>query len=299
MIYNTVSTENIISKIFRDLDIQEENSRITDFIEWIGEGLTKIGAFKSLNVKVTGKEDEPILSVSNYQAQLPKDLVKIIGVAYSDSINGNYIPLRYGTGNFDGRADDDVNTSGSVSPSTDDLITLAMDLYDLDYDAALDLINTDSVIKSKLTSLLTVQEIPTPQTQTNPTLDYTYVINGSYIKLNVKEGYLMVAYTAYPIDENGYPLIPDDPSFFEALYWYVVTKYWYPDWVQGRIRDRVYYDAKNSWNFYRKQAYAHAMMPSVDQHESLKNQTLKLYPEIDSFQNFFATLGEQQILYSH
>ncbi len=73
MIYNTVSTKNIISKILRDLDIQEENSRVSDWVEWIGEGLTKIGAIKSLNVKVAGKEDIPLIKVENYQAKLPGD----------------------------------------------------------------------------------------------------------------------------------------------------------------------------------------------------------------------------------
>lgn len=298
MIYNTVSTKNVISKILRDLDIQEDNTRFADIIEWIGEGLTKIGAIKSQNVKVTGREDQPLISFTDYQARLPRGLVKVLGVAYSSSESGEFIPLRYGTGVYDHRSEDNEGSSNTIDASTSDLIDLAMELYDLTYEEALELINTDSVTRAKLNSILRVDSTTySTQDQTNTTYDYTYVINSNYIKMNIKEGYLMMAYTVYPTDEDGYPLIPDDPSFTEALYWYVVTKYWYPLWVQGKVRDTVYFEARSSWNFYRKQAYAHAMLPSIDQMESLKNQVLKIYPEVNDFKNFFTTSGEQQIIY--
>lgn len=299
MVYNYTSTKNIIAKILRDLDIQEENTRMADFIEWIGEGLTKIGAIKSLNVKVAGKEDIPLLELSDYQVKLPGDLYRLLGVAYGQSTSGPFIPLRYGTGTYDARGEENQSSTGTVYPSNSEIVYLTMEIYNLTYEEALELLNTDPVTKEKMTMLLIDEKLPTIQQQVNKTLDYTYVVNSSYIKTNIKDGYLMLAYAAIPMDEDGYPLIPDDPAFSEALYWYVVQKYWYPDWVAGRIRDRVYYDAKRSWNFYRKQAYAHAMMPNIDQLESLKNQALKLYPEIQEFDNFFSTAGEQQVLYSH
>jgi hypothetical protein len=297
MVYNNVSTKSIIAKIYRDLDIQEENTRVADFVEWIGEGLTKIGAFKTLNVKVTGKEDIPLLTLTNYQAKLPGDLFKLVGVAYAQSPSGPFIPLRYGTGTYDARGEGNELVTGPTEPATTDIIALTMGIYDLTYREAVDLLNSDPITEEKMRMLLIDEKMPTVQQQTNLTIDYTYVVNSSYIKTNIRDGYLMIAYGAIPTDDDGYPLVPDDPAFTEALYWYVVQKYWYPDWASGLIRDRVYYDAKRSWNFYRKQAYAHAMMPSADQMESLKNQTLKLYPEINDFNNFFSNTGEQQILY--
>ncbi len=298
MVYNNTSTKSIIAKILRDLDIQEENSRISDWIEWIGEGLTKIGAIKTLNIKVTGKEDLPLLEVKDYQVKLPGDLYRLVGVAYSTSTNGNFVPLRYGTGSFDTRGGGSTVIESAV-PAESDIIQLTMGIYDLNYESALALLNSDPIVKEKMNMLLIDDCATSIQNQSNPTMDLTYVINSSYIKLNIQEGYLMLAYGAIPTDEEGYPLIPDDPMFSEALYWYVVQKYWYPAWAEGRIRDRVYYDAKRSWNFYRKAAYAAAMMPNADQLESLKNQTLKLYPEVNEHSNFFATSGEQQIIYNH
>jgi hypothetical protein len=108
----------------------------------------------------------------------------------------------------------------------------------------------------------------------------------------------MLSYQAIPTDIDGYPLVPDDSSFTEALYWYIVMKLLYPKWRDGRIRDAVYMDAKMSWNFYSKQAYGNAMMPNIDQLESLKNQHLKLIPELGQHKEFFSTLGQQEHLYN-
>lgn len=299
MVYNTTSTKNIIAKILRDLDIQEENSRITDWVEWIGEGLSKIGGVKTLNIKVTGKEDIPLLEVKNYQAKLPNDFISLVGVAFSPSITGSFAALRYGTGSFNAKGGSNINSTANTTASTNNIITLTMELYDLTYSEALEALNNDDTLSDKMSTLLINEKSITSQEQTNPTKDYTYVINSNYIKLNIKEGYLMLAYGARSIDEDGYPLIPDSPMHAEALYWYVVYKYLYPKWLSGQVRDRVMDEAKRSWGFYRKAAYAEAMLPNADQLESLKNQSLKLYPEINDHANFFATSGEQQTLYSN
>lgn len=85
MIYKYTTSKDIISKVVTDLDLQEETHRISDMIEWIGEAVEKIGGFPFYDVKITGKEGVPLLTVTNYQAKLPDDLHKIIGVAYSTS----------------------------------------------------------------------------------------------------------------------------------------------------------------------------------------------------------------------
>jgi hypothetical protein len=68
----------------------------------------------------------------------------------------------------------------------------------------------------------------------------------------------------------------------------------YPRKLQGMVSQSDYYDIRNSYNFYRKQAYAEMMMPTnEDQMESIKNDWLQLYPEIDDHDTFFATTGNQ------
>jgi hypothetical protein len=69
-------------------------------------------------------------------------------------------------------------------------------------------------------------------------------------------------------------------------------------WRQGRLRDVVYYDSQSNWNYYCKQAYGKAMMPSVDKMESLKNKWLQFYPEINDFDYNFSTTGNKQLIYN-
>ena len=54
-------------------------------------------------------------------------------------------------------------------------------------------------------------------------------------------------------DEDGYLLIPDLVSYREAIFWYVVVKLKYPDYLAGRMNQEIYNSARRSWNFYCKQ----------------------------------------------
>ena len=257
MIYNYVSVKKVIAKVFSDLDLEEKTHRISDMIEWAGEALKKIGAFPAMITRSTGKEDLPLLLVSNYQAKLPADLYTINQVAYSVKSTGPYYPMRYATGSYSSNHP----TKGTVTTTT--------------------------------------QNTPDSEKDTMFSLDYSYIIVGGYVKTNIKDGYLLISYQAIPTDTDKYPMIPDDESFFEAIYWYINMKLTYPEWKNGHVRDAVYYDAKSSWNYYRKQAYGNAMMPNPDQLESIKNTWIRLIPEINAHDTFYSTLGEQETIYNN
>ena len=305
MIYKLTSVERVIAKVFTDLDLKEGDHRVTDMIEWAGEALEKIGAFPSFTNKVTGKDGIPLLTVINYSTKLPCDFHNMIQLSFSTSQAGPYFPMRYGTGNFDNgnptvTTDTTTSTAATVA-STSDLVVLAMNLYDLDYEAALLKINTEPATRSKLGAILNIQT-PTLSSGESPmstTTDITYVITSGYIKTNVESGYIMMAYQAIPTDYNNYPMIPEDQSFIEAIYWYIVMKVYYPQWVAGQVRDAVYYDARRSWNYYCKQAYGDALMPNTDSLESIKNSWLRLVPEINEHTSGFSTLGQAQAIYRH
>lgn len=304
MINRLVSSKGVISKVFRDLDFQEESHRVSDFQEWIGEALEKIGAFYAFNIKITGKEGLPLLIVSDYQAKLPADLINILGVQYASSEGGAFIPLRYGTSTFGARGLTTTSSTLTATTPSSDIITTVMNIFQYTYEEALAAINDDPLLRANVSTLLAGLDETFTSNNYNvadepSTMDYVYYLNNNYIKLNVRSGFLKLAYQAMPLDEEGYPMVPDHPSFFEALYWYIVVKYLYPKWLGGHIRDGIYMDARSNWNFYCKQAYGTAMMPNVDKLESLKNKWLQLYPEINEHDSLFSSSGNKQILYNH
>jgi hypothetical protein len=230
-------------------------------IEWLSEGLKKVGAFPQMVTKVTGKEDVPLLLLENYQTKLPCDLYSVNQVAYSTSVLGPFYPMHSAAGSFSSNHGL-TKQYGSVTTDT------------------------------------TTSTTPTSEDNTMFSGMYQYNITGGYIKTNIKDGYLLISYQAIPVDDDNYPMVPDDESFFEALYWYINMKLMYPKWVMGQVRDAVYYDAKSSWNYYRKQAYGNAMMPNADQLETIKNVWIRLIPEINSNLNFHSMVGEQEFVYN-
>ena len=77
---------------------------------------------------------------------------------------------------------------------------------------------TRSLIQSMLNQMDTSSGARTTTEFIDTTFDYTYLITPNYIKTNAETGYIMLAYQAVPTDAEGYPLIPDNQSFIEAIY---------------------------------------------------------------------------------
>lgn len=261
MILKTTSLKHVIAKVIADNNIQEDTTRINDFIEWGAEAIERIGAFKELTTKVAGKGGtNPLLTVENYQAQLPSDLHSIIQVAYSVSGEGDFVPVRTATGSFDAERGMTVITDNTDPENP---------VYGQEDE------NTNTV---------------------DFNTDVVYTAVPGYIKLNVPEGYLLLAYRAIPTDEDGYPTLPDDAGFVDAVYWYITMKYLYPKWVLGEVRDMVYFEARRSWNYYSKQAYGNSMMPTPDDLITIKNIWNKILPEMLEENTFYSTIGERQYI---
>lgn len=52
MIYKMVSSKAVIAKVIADLGMDEDDIKITDIQEWIGEAVSKIGSVNQLDHKV-------------------------------------------------------------------------------------------------------------------------------------------------------------------------------------------------------------------------------------------------------
>lgn len=295
---NLISSKAVVAKILADNDMSENDLQITSIREWIGEAMEKIGAVQQLEHKVV------TIPVVCHQAKLPCDLYRLNQVAFSLSNGETWLPMRKATNSFG------VNNHASCNKpemliQDDALIILVKNLYNLTDDRkALDIINSDPNVRQTLSALLNQYTVGTvngkyvgyDSTMLNSQLQYT--TKPGYIMTNIPNGFVKVSYHAIVTDEEAMPMIPDNPSYMEAIYWYVTMKLEFPNYKNGKIPRYVYYDIKNSWNFYRKQAYAEAMMPGVDELQTLQNGWLKLYPEINEHDTFFSSLGDRQILYN-
>ena len=304
MINKLISSKAVIAKIIADLDLQEDNMRISDMVEWIGESIAKIGSVNQLVHKVSGIDGAPILQLIGHQAQVPCDLYRLNQVAYGVSQNGPWLPMRKATGSFDvwGNANSAITPEMLIPDSV--LIDLVKSIYNvITYEEALailnDPVNTNLrvILNNLINKATTVGTDGRPIDVTNFSDSLQYSIKPGYIMCNIPTGYLKLSYHSIPVDEDSYPLIPDLPSYFEACYWYVTMKLKYPEYLNGRMNREIYYDIRRSWNFYCKQAYGESLMPNYDELEGMKNAWLKMYPEINEHDTFYSTVGDRQSIY--
>ena len=297
MIEKMITSKAVIAKVIADLGLEENDIKITDMKCWICEAVSKIGTINQLEQKVA------IIKLENYQCQLPAELEKLQFVAFSFNSNNGWIPMKKSTGIFsvyDRIEGASSNPEMIIQDSA--LIALVKSLYNISTDKdALAKLNSDSNIRLTLSALINQYTVTSNNTTKNTNFSNTvqYDVKPGYIYSNVPEGYVKISYLTPYHDEEGLPLIPDKPSYFEAIYWYIAMKLLYIDYFTGRKPQHIYYDAKRSWNFYRQQAYAECLMPNENEIENIKNTWHTLMPEIESYSTYFSTTGDIQKLYNN
>lgn len=115
------------------------------------------------------------------------------------------------------------------------------------------------------------------------------------ITTSFETGTINIQYLAIPVDEDGLPMVPDDVSFMDALFWrcvYQLSLRGY-EFRQTQFRDVNF--TKSMWNRYCLQARGEANSPDVDMSQRLLNNYLRFVKK-DEYKNSFATLGQKEQL---
>jgi hypothetical protein len=122
---------------------------------------------------------------------------------------------------------------------------------------------------------------------------YGYNINSAFINTNFKEGKIIFAYLAMPTDSEGFPLVPENVSYKEAVFWYILMKLFL-----GGFEHKIfsYEQAEVRWHHYCSQARGKANMPNADGMESLKNQWNRLKPVMTNHNTFNTGLSDSERL---
>ena len=104
---------------------------------------------------------------------------------------------------------------------------------------------------------------------------------------------------AFPTDEDCYPLVPDDISYMEAMFWYIYKKLLIsfvapPETKRNGIN---YTFADQKWKYYCTQARNAANFPDIDKYESFMNQWVRMIPSINRHDTTFEDLNTREDLY--
>jgi hypothetical protein len=127
----------------------------------------------------------------------------------------------------------------------------------------------------------------------------TYTVNGNYIFTSFDHGSVMMAYLAIPTDEEGFPLIPADEWWRQAVQFEIAYKIAMKLFIQGNILDKTfqYIEKERDWKV--AQAVNKSKMPSIDEMESFKNQWLRLIPNYNNHNTFFKNMQMPERMFNH
>jgi len=292
-----ISLKSIMEQVYADNGYQFELPWV-DCMMWAEEALNLIGHPRQYIRKVTGHKDNPDLNIKDYRAALPCDFHQLEQVA----VNGR--AAEYSGNTFHHLMSGDCcgideNTNSSLYYNQDQIITKNWGQDVLTYDEeteaysyqARDLLDMENLnLQSDGT-----QEFVLGNNGYNETSVATFDLNNNHITLSVKEGVVCLAYLAIPTDDEGLPLIPEDTSYQLAVKKYLTMKIDYIAWRKGELQNPIFQHSEQEWQWYVGQAGNKAKMPNIDQMEGLKNQVMRLLPNVNHHETFFKSLGYPEI----
>lgn len=124
--------------------------------------------------------------------------------------------------------------------------------------------------------------------------DLTYKLQGSCIFTSMKEGTIEVAYRAFNTDEEGFPLIPENGSFEEALELFIKVKHFTVQFELGKISQQALQHAEQQYAWAVGQAQSDLVRPSIDQLQSFTNSWNTLIQRTTEHSHGFKNNGTQE-----
>lgn len=121
--------------------------------------------------------------------------------------------------------------------------------------------------------------------------DYTYKIQGNYIYTNNESGVIEVSYQAFALDNEGYPLIPDNSSFSRALVAFIKKQEFTTLFEMGKIQSGILAHIEQEYAFAVADCASEFNRLTVDKAESFFNSWGNLMPNRRAHLTGFATEG--------
>lgn len=264
-----ITTKEVIANVLRDNLYKQQDIEVSALIEWVSECLDLTGVPYAL------KDMIDCIKITDHRGNLPCDLHSINQMSGLTS-GGIQFPIRETTNTFHPLFLNNINGQSFINAQEP-----------ISYDS-----NGDPQFNFSFQTETLAKETADvkPYTYT----DATYKLNDNHVFTSFPTGQLLLSYRAYPVDKEGYPLIPDNIKFKQAVQAYLRFKLDYRLWRKGEILREVFEYSEREYLWYVGAATTAGLMPSLDKMESWKNQMNSLIPKFNAHGNFFDNLGDQE-----
>jgi len=281
MIDKLTSINVVINKIIRDLGLENEEIPFHNYVEWIAEALEHIGSYAQFT------EKETVLTVENYVAIFPCDYHNLIQLKYPTSLKccavSGYKPAVVARALDSLNLRDDKNQP-VITPEAFRIVQMAGGYKGNPYKIQDNLRSNEG--------LMSEMSVDTDISIT----ENNYSVQHGHVRTAFQDGFIVMKYLAMPMDCDGFPLIPDEVSFMEALFWKVCEKL--------RMRGKMFsapemndlHFLKSEWRTYCMQARGKANMPDLETLDQLAQSWNTLIKNYNEFGQDFATNGRTETL---
>lgn len=126
--------------------------------------------------------------------------------------------------------------------------------------------------------------------------DLTYKLQGNVIYTSIKEGNIEVSYYAIPVDNEGYPMIPDNSMFIRALELYIKKQCFCVLFELGKLNGAIYNNVCKEYAWAVGQAQSSLVRLSLDQMQAFTNTINTLVPRVNEHSRGFINHGAMEKL---
>lgn len=124
----------------------------------------------------------------------------------------------------------------------------------------------------------------------------TFKTQGRVVFTSFRDGTLEISYKSIPVDNEGYPLLPDEPNFLRALELYIKKQWFTILFDMGKITPAVLQNTQQEYYAAAGACNNSFLIPSVSEMESIKGLMNQMIPRFNEFNHGFKHEGSREHL---
>jgi hypothetical protein len=268
-----IPIDSILFKLGSILESSEFSE--SKFREWAAE------AYLSSQISCKYSDKVILQLVEEHKATMPRDMKYLNQIMYKEKLDSDEI----------NEIKEQINLiPESIVANPDALATRAFNTM-RKYNTWKPLRQSTSSFIKTVDSNLNIVNAPTYCCDHEFTIDYSRCLTTT-----LPQGYILVSYKGI-IQSDGNILIPNNESLKNALFHYCLYMHWMSKSLlkeQGSIQEREWHLQRYAYLI--KKAVGEINMPSLNQLENLKNQSIKMKSSFNDFANGFQSLNKRELL---
>lgn len=129
--------------------------------------------------------------------------------------------------------------------------------------------------------------------------ELTFKVQNHIIFTSFENGKIKVNYKAIPVDENGFPVIPDNPTYLKTLELYIKVEVFTILFDEKKISRDILQNAQQQYAWRAGQLTSEYNIPSESEMESICRSWTTLIQRTTDFDNGWKNMSDREYLRYH